>query len=948
MTHIAPLLLLLLPSLALADTTWVAPGNVQGIWSPEHSPYLIQGDVQVAPGHILQMLPGTELNFAGPFALTVFGTLQAEGMLNDSILFTRPGGDTLHGWNGLHLTATASAILEYCVFEWINATPSSGISVSNNQMFRDCAIRRNGAPAVHILSARVVTFVNCSFQHNGAPGHGFPGAAIWVGDTATVRLYDCYLGYNGAIDGGAIDLDHGGELEMDRCVFQNNHAWIWGGAIFGNDVRVTATRCTFIGNRAAIGSHLRLVGDSHLTLNSCIFAFSRDVGGAFDLPTGVPEIHHCAFFGNNPIFLHGQGPAGFNGLDFANRNGTPCDIFSNIFVDPLFADTSSELLSLLPGSPCINAADSSLAWDADGTPPDMGAQPRIDMTFVCGTVVGVWDSTGSPYIVTCDLLVPTDEQLEIRPGVRVEFAGPYTFEVRGTLRALGNETDSILFTIDTLAHPDRWEGIRLLSASDSSRFEYCRIEHAYSHHGDVFDGGGGLHALECSPTISHCWFLRNRGTRSGGGVSGYMSNLRLTDCRFTGNQAIYGGGAVFQFSRPTVQRCIFEYNVANQGGGLGYWWDAGSVINCTFVGNHGDDAGGIRISTDAAPEVTNCLFMHNTGRAAIALYENVVPGVIAYNDFFGNPAAVYSLQLPLPPDIGINTRVNLNGDSCDPYFNLLRDPLFANENTGDYRLTEASPCIDAGDPAQSRDADGTIADIGAISFLHRQFCLTIHFPGGFAGIGCPCSYPFQLPEGSPVLVRRDLTRNGRTLDDPIAGSFNITTGAGLPPWDGYWTPRPDSQLTVDSFYVEILTSLCCWLSGNLRFADSDTATVELSSWSCHESGTFGGCFDSETTLLDPRSKPADSLAAEHPDPLVAIPNPFNAVTELRLSLATAQYVELTIFDITGREVATLARGHCDSGVHQLRFDGTNLATGLYFANLRVGSEHTVRKLLLLK
>jgi hypothetical protein len=53
--------------------------------------------------------------------------------------------------------------------------------------------------------------------------------------------------------------------------------------------------------------------------------------------------------------------------------------------------------------------------------------------------------------------------------------------------------------------------------------------------------------------------------------------------------------------------------------------------------------------------------------------------------------------------------------------NITDDPLFVNEEEGDYRLTSNSPCIDAGDPDDPMDADSSRADIGALAFFGRGF-----------------------------------------------------------------------------------------------------------------------------------------------------------------------------------------------------------------------------------
>jgi hypothetical protein len=58
-------------------------------------------------------------------------------------------------------------------------------------------------------------------------------------------------------------------------------------------------------------------------------------------------------------------------------------------------------------------------------------------------------------------------------------------------------------------------------------------------------------------------------------------------------------------------------------------------------------------------------------------------------------------------------------------------------------------------------------------------------------------------------------------------------------------------------------------------------------------------------------------------------------------------VSLTVFDILGREVAVLVNEGRDAGVHEVKFDGSNLSSGVYFCRLQAGSFVQTRKLLLL-
>ena len=80
----------------------------------------------------------------------------------------------------------------------------------------------------------------------------------------------------------------------------------------------------------------------------------------------------------------------------------------------------------------------------------------------------------------------------------------------------------------------------------------------------------------------------------------------------------------------------------------------------------------------------------------------------------------------------------------------------------------------------------------------------------------------------------------------------------------------------------------------------------------------------------------------------AYPNPFNARTVTSFKLQVSSYVNLTVFDITGREVAKLVDGMKPAGSHQIVFDAKNLTSGVYFARLEAGEFRGARKILLLK
>ena len=80
------------------------------------------------------------------------------------------------------------------------------------------------------------------------------------------------------------------------------------------------------------------------------------------------------------------------------------------------------------------------------------------------------------------------------------------------------------------------------------------------------------------------------------------------------------------------------------------------------------------------------------------------------------------------------------------------------------------------------------------------------------------------------------------------------------------------------------------------------------------------------------------------------PNPFNPVTHIRYSLPARQagFVSLKIYDVLGREVATLVNEERPAGTHSVTFDATGLASGVYMYRLTTGSFTDMKQMVLVR
>ena len=261
--------------------------------------------------------------------------------------------------------------------------------------------------------------------------------------------------------------------------------------------------------------------------------------------------------------------------------------------------------------------------------------------------------------------------------------------------------------------------------------------------------GGGIYiAGNSSPIITGCAIERDTSNMYGGGIAVAGGEVTISDCTVGYNKAYDGGGGISIFGGSvSLNGCIFEHNYcqafSGQGGGI--FANSGTLTadHCTFFGDYVQqwEVNGMEIHTggNAAMTVTNSILYSD---AYLIFSGSSLPASVSYNDFLTDSFHWYFTG-NIPPGLRELTQVNANGDSSDVYYNIFMEPMFVDFANGDYRLTENSPCIDAGDPNSPYDSDGTVADIGVYYFdplvgidehdeiLSTQFSLSQNYPNPF-------------------------------------------------------------------------------------------------------------------------------------------------------------------------------------------------------------------------
>lgn len=87
--------------------------------------------------------------------------------------------------------------------------------------------------------------------------------------------------------------------------------------------------------------------------------------------------------------------------------------------------------------------------------------------------------------------------------------------------------------------------------------------------------------------------------------------------------------------------------------------------------------------------------------------------------------------------------------------------------------------------------------------------------------------------------------------------------------------------------------------------------------------------------------------------LINYPNPFNANTKISFNIPLSGFVDLSVYDLTGRAIRKLIRENMPVGLHEVVWDGRNdngdqLVSGIYF--VRIATEHQAKthRLVLIK
>ncbi len=387
-------IVILFPLVALATSITVS-GPVSGTWG--YDTVFVQDNINVPVGSQLIISPGTLVKFQSYYSFDVHGSILAEGILGDSIVFTVTDtagfSNQFHGrggWSGIRFRSLAStedsSIFSYCKFQFGKAIGDSlncyggAILVYNHNKLRisNCLFFNNysfySGGAIYLQSSNAI-IKNCKFTGNisGNTGiiYGYGGGVCALNSAPVVKKCEFYYNTSTGV-GGACSFDNsdpifennimqcnssalGGALGILRSspnhtisnnLVSNNQALFFGGGICCIRSFPVFSNLTIVDNSSAYGGGFYCNDSASPSMYNSIIWGNSGFGESvyiWDIYSS-PNFYYCDIEGDTIGFEGSGSQMGYTG-QYQN----------NINQSPEFIGTGTFPYQLSPTSPCIDA-----------------------------------------------------------------------------------------------------------------------------------------------------------------------------------------------------------------------------------------------------------------------------------------------------------------------------------------------------------------------------------------------------------------------------------------------------------------------------------------------------------------------------------------------------------------------------------------------------------------
>jgi predicted outer membrane repeat protein len=720
-------------SASTSTGTTVYAGDVWGTWTKTNSPYFIMGNIKIEDSAHLNIQSGVNVIFEGNYTLTVWGVLNAKGILGDTIVFKRDETDTIgysnpnitdggwgiifwDSWGNSHMWDNDSSVLEYCKFKFGKAFgnyPNDDGGVVNSTFSR-------------------LRFTHCEFENNSAKNKG--GAMYFYGGA---NIDHSTFTHNQAYQGGVIYSDYTSILNLNNCVFQ------WNRTVSSNNCCAYAGAIYLYTNKSNIQNNLFANNFSAASGGAVIFDYSND------------------FFGNNVV---ANNNAAEQGGAIVLRNANPVFVNNTIINNnalygggiAFWQASASEFYNNIIWGNTVNGVDPNqmVIWNAQTNPIFENCIIHKDSVYGAGFVVGhnaVFRDTISSDPLIKALTVNTDYATNVSSSNwNLKLTSP------AINKGIQNANVKLLISKDFYNQNRIMNGFIDIGASETYIGKitlHDTIKKSISLNADtvevtanvvinqgvdliippgtkvLFDGQyyiknfGAIIAIGTKDNkilfskIDTLGFYNNSSNNGGwegihidndqGGANGLMTNedsCKFENCIFEFAKNTwwdfslypYYGGAVniSYYSKVSIKYCDFRYNTGIQGGGL-YITDISNpvIMYCRFYNNLSlMNGGGLGVDIKSSPIIENNLFtnnksLNNGGGVYLNSENSIFINNIIYNNYTvnqGGGIAMFSTNPIFSNNTVINNYAKFQGGGLIAYNSpvAIYNSVFWNNNVG--------------------------------------------------------------------------------------------------------------------------------------------------------------------------------------------------------------------------------------------------------------------------
>jgi hypothetical protein len=341
-------------SLNLSGQTIITESEVTGDWLVTESPFIIEGNITIPADERLNIEPGVQILFAGPYDFVIEGRLNATGTAQNKIIFSvqdSTGWSAGHpnGWYGLGFMGYSSvqpeeSVLSYCIIEY---SQGSGIAclLYSHLIIDNCLVQKNKGVGINVLDNSDIIIQGTIITENNLGGLSVNYSAPKVSDFSIVQNSGTGLILNGnsvsgekavfsngkiknnqsAVIGGGVRIIFDSSAEFEDVEVCDNFSET-GGGIYCSMAYATLRNCLISNNYAQTGGGIFCEESAEFNLFSSIVANNQaeQVGGAFRIASSNFVLDHVTVTYNTANIAGG-------GLSLYNDNSWYSRVSNSIF-----------------------------------------------------------------------------------------------------------------------------------------------------------------------------------------------------------------------------------------------------------------------------------------------------------------------------------------------------------------------------------------------------------------------------------------------------------------------------------------------------------------------------------------------------------------------------------------------------------------------------------------